>query len=259
MPALSVVIITRNEERNIGRCVSSVAELADEVLVVDSFSTDRTEDICRELGVRFITHPFEDYVSQHRFADSQATHEHILSLDADEALSPELRNSLMEIREGWEHDCYTMNRRTCYCGRWIRYSGWYPDRKLRLYDRRRGEWTGRKVHEAFVPVAGASIAHLHGDILHYSYYTIDDHVAQANRLTNLTAEAAFESGGRAPMWKVLCAPVFRFLQIYLLRLGFLDGYYGFVISRISATATFLKHAKLREMIRQSGKTATPNG
>ncbi|NOX48128.1 MAG: glycosyltransferase family 2 protein [Chlorobi bacterium] len=251
MPGISVVIITLNEERNIGRCLDSVRDIADEVIVVDSFSTDRTEEICKQKGGRFVQHEFEDYVKQHVFADSLATQDYILSLDADEALSEELIYSIKEIKKDFKAEAYTMNRMTNYCGQWIKHCGWYPDKKLRLYHKDAGEWSGVKIHESFKLKEGISTMHLAGDILHYSFYTISEHIYQANKFTDLTAQAAFEKGIRAGCIKIVFSPMAKFIRDYIFNLGFLDGYNGFLICRISANATFLKYVKLKMLINQN--------
>lgn len=200
MPKLSVVIITLNEEKNIGRCMDSVKSIADEIVVVDSFSTDRTEEIVKSFGARFIQHHFLDYMDQHQFADQSATYDHILTLDADEELSEELISSIHIAKKYWKCDAYFLNRMTNYCGRWIKHSGWYPDKKLRLYDRKKGKWIGRKVHERFTLIEGATTGHLKGDLKHYSFYTIEDHILQANKFSTLSAEALVERGKTIPKY-----------------------------------------------------------
>lgn len=247
MPKISVVVITLNEEGNIGRCLDSVKDIADEIIVVDSFSTDNTEKIVQHKGGKFIQNKFVDYVEQHEFANQQATNDIILSLDADEELSKDLAESIVNIKKYWKHDGYSMNRMTNYCGNWIKHSGWYPDIKLRLYDRKKGKWVGKKIHERFALVEGATKGHLKGDILHYSFKSIEQHVAQANKFTDMTAQAAFEQGKKAGFSKVFFAPVFKFIRDYFLNFGFMDGYYGFVICQISANATFLKYVKLKQL------------
>jgi glycosyltransferase involved in cell wall biosynthesis len=247
MPKLSVIIITLNEEKNIGPCIDSIKEIADEIIVVDSFSTDKTEIIAVEKGAVFIRNKFIDYVKQHEFADTRATYDHVLVLDADEVLSDDLRESIRNTKKYWKNDGYSMNRMTNYCGKWIKHSAWYPDIKLRLYDRRQGKWTGSKIHERFTLLEGCTKGHLNGDLLHYSYKSITQHVNQANRFTDFTASAAFEKGKKSGIVKILFSPLFKFIRNYFFHFGFLDGYYGFVICRISAHATFLKYVKLKQL------------
>lgn len=253
MIKLSVVIITLNEEKNIARCIKSVAPIADEILVVDSYSSDNTKTICLELGVTFMEHPFDNFVDQKNFADQSARYNHILSIDADEELSEELLASIKKVKENFEADAYDFNRLNNYCGKWIKHSGWYPDRKLRLYDRTKGRWGGVKIHEKIEMQTGTTTAFLKGDLLHYSYTSIQDHISQANRFSSLGAESAINKGRKANLIKVVLFPFWRFIRNYLLKLGFLDGYYGFVVCMIISHENFLKYVKMLEL--QKNKNA----
>lgn len=245
MPPISVVIITRNEEKNIGRCIDSVKEIADEIVVVDSFSTDKTEEICKSKGVRFVQHEFEGHIEQKNYAATLTQYPHTLSLDADEALDDTLKKSIAEVKQNWQYDGYEMSRLTNYCGTWIKHCGWYPDRKLRLFDKRKGRWGGINPHDKYELQPGSTIARLKGDILHYSYYTIDDHYKQIEYFTTINAKASFNKGKKAPLWKLYIAPVIKFIKDYIVKLGFLDGKAGWQISRLSAWATYVKYKKLR--------------
>ncbi len=248
MPKLSAVIITLNEERNIGRCIDSLKNVADDILVVDSGSTDKTEDICKEKGARFFYHKWEGYIEQKNHANGLAEFPYILSIDADEALSDQLRESILTVKDSFKADAYEMNRLTNYCGSWIRHGGWYPDRKLRLFHRDKFEWGGEHIHENVIQKQGnVSIERLSGDLLHYSYYNISQHIAQANHFTNMTAELAVEKGKRSSMLKIVFSPMIKFIRDYIIKLGFLDGYYGYVVCRISAQATFMKYSKIRQI------------
>ncbi len=248
MPKLSAIIITKNEERNIGRCVDSLLDVADDIVVVDSGSDDSTEAICKEKGVRFFYNQWTGYIEQKNFANGLAAHDYILSIDADEALSDQLRASILKIKGSFKADAYEMNRLTNYCGRWIRYGGWYPDTKLRLFHRKKFEWGGEPIHENIVQKQpDVRVDKLDGDLLHYSYYDIAQHIAQANHFTNMTAALAVEKGKSAGMLKIIFSPMVKFIRDYFIRLGFLDGYYGYVVCRISAQATFMKYAKIRQM------------
>jgi glycosyltransferase involved in cell wall biosynthesis len=251
MVKLSVVIITYNEERNIERCIQSVREIADEIVVVDSFSTDKTEQLCMQAGARFIRHAFEGYVEQKNFALAQSTCDHILSIDADELLSDKLKSSIAEVKKNWKHSCYRMNRLNNYCGQWIRHCGWYPDRKIRLFEKGKGKWGGQNPHDKYIPDQPGDVGFLPGDLLHYSYRSIEEHIAQANKFSGIGAQSAYHNGARSGLLKIILKPVFKFFRDYILLLGFLDGYYGFVISRISAHATFLKYVKLRELSKKA--------
>jgi glycosyltransferase involved in cell wall biosynthesis len=245
MPQLSVVIITFNEEINIKRCLESVQGIADDIVMVDSFSTDKTPGICKNFNVTFIQRKWEGYSDTKNYANAQAKFNWILSLDADEALSPELKKSIAEIKKGSVEGTYKFNRLTNYCGKWIRHCGWYPDTKTRIFDRRNARWEGT-IHEQLI-VSGAPAILLKGDCLHYSYYTLDQHYAQSDKFSTLAAKSLFEKGKKAPFFKLWISPVIKFLNDYIFKLGFLDGNAGFTICKISAYTTYLKYKKLEEL------------
>ena len=249
MPKLSVVIITFNEERNIGWCIESVLEVADEIVVVDSFSTDKTREICEKSGVKFIEHAFEGHIQQKNFAITQAKYPHQLSLDADEALSGELKSEILKIKNDWQYDGYRMNRLTNYCGKWIHHCGWYPDTKLRLYDSTKGVWGGVNPHDKFELNPGSKVGFLKGDILHYSYYTVEEHIRQAVKFSTIAAKELVGLGKTVSYFQIIVNPVAKFIRNYILRLGFLDGFYGFIICRIAAHETFQKYSKARQIKR----------
>jgi len=250
MPEISVVIITLNEEDKIERCIKSVEQIADEIVVVDSFSTDRTEEICTRFGVRFSKHSFEGYIEQKRYALKQASHDYILSIDADEALSEELVGEILKVKHNWTHDGYEFNRLNSICGQWIRHSGWYPDRKLRLFDRRKTSVRGKNPHDEFVLENGASKRRLKGDLLHYTYLTLEDQIRQINRFTEIQARENFERGKKPDCLSIIFSPSYKFIRHYFFKLGFLDGYFGYLICRNMAYSTFLKHAKLKALWKQ---------
>lgn len=248
MPQISVVIITYNEERNIARCLESVASVADEIVVLDSFSKDRTKEICASYGVKFYEHAFDGHIQQKNRAITYATHPYILSLDADEALDDTLKKSILDAKANWTHDGYYMNRLTNYCGHWVRHCNWYPDTKLRLWDSRKGSWTGINPHDKYELKEGdRNTKHLKGDILHYSYYSVEDHYKQVEYFTNIASKAFVEAGKKAPLYKLLLNPLAKFMDHYVLHLGFLDGKAGYLISKISAYATYLKYKKIRDI------------
>ncbi len=245
---ISVVIITYNEEKNIGRCIESVKEVADEVVVLDSFSTDRTEEICKSLGAKFFQHKFDGHIEQKNRAVTYASHPHILSLDADEALDRELKEEIKKVKQNFVKDGYYMARLTYYCGHWVRHGGWYPDLKLRLWDSRKGKWGGINPHDKYELFEGdKNTGRLKGNILHYSYYTLEDHYKQVEYFTDIAAKAYFEKKISAPLYKLYLNPIAKFISHYFLNLGFLDGKAGFRIARISAYATWLKYKKLRKL------------
>ncbi len=244
---LSAVIITFNEEKNIERCIKSLDGIADEIIVLDSFSNDRTEEICKNLNVNFYQHKFDGHIEQKNRVITYAKNPHIISLDADEAISEELKNSILKVKENWQADGYSFNRLTNYCGKWIRHCGWYPDKKLRLWNSEKGKWAGVNPHDKYEMIPDSSVEFLKGDLLHYSFYTIDDHIKQIKKFTDISAKAYFEQGKRSNLFKIFFKPIWKFLQDYFIRMGILDGYYGFKISVISAKATSLKYVKIREL------------
>jgi glycosyltransferase involved in cell wall biosynthesis len=244
---LSVVIITFNEKENIARCIDSVKLVADEIVVVDSFSKDNTKALCIEHGVRFIEHPFEGYIEQKNWAASQATYDYVLSLDADEALCPTLQKSILAEKEHFSKDGYYMNRMTNYLGVWIKHGSWYPDKKLRVWNRKKGRWAGRNPHDCYIMDASSTIGYLKGDILHYSYTSIEGHIAQLDKFTSITAMHLNEEGKKSTYVSIFFSPIFSFIKGFFIRLGFLDGYYGIVICLINAFATHMKYVKLREL------------
>ncbi|MBC8398918.1 MAG: glycosyltransferase family 2 protein [Flavobacteriales bacterium] len=248
---ISAVIITFNEEKNIERCILSLKNVVDEIVVVDSFSKDKTKEICLTHGVVFIQHAFKGHIEQKNWAYTQAKNNHVLSLDADEALSEELKKSILAVKNNWKKDGYAFNRLTSYCGKWIKHCGWYPDIKLRLWDRRKGTWKGVNPHDCFEMEKGIKPIHLTGDLLHYSYYTIEEHIKQINYFTDIAAKAYVQKGAKPSLFKVFASAKFMFFKTYFLKLGILDGYYGWIISKNSAHATFLKYSKIRELQKEN--------
>ena len=249
---LSAVIITHNEERNIGRCIASVQDVVDEVVVVDSFSTDATAHICLELGVRFVQRAWDGYSPQRNYAVELAANNWVLAIDADEALSDELRKSILEAKKEGTHRNFKFNRLTNYCGTWIHHSGWYPDTKFRLFDRRESLWQG-VIHEQ-LSQPKTEVRKLKGDLLHYSYSSILEHVTRTKHYAMLSAMELRDAGVRPTLLKVVFSPCIKFIKFYLVNRGFLDGYSGLVISAISAYGTFVKYANHRALAR---KTAMP--
>lgn len=252
MNKLSAVIITLNEERNIGRCLESLQAVADEVVVVDSYSSDATPIICARYGARLVSQEWEGYVATKNRGNQLATHDLILSIDADEALSPELAASIQAIKnQGILHQAFSMNRLMNYCGQWIRHGGWYPDTKVRLFDRREARWTGKKVHETLELSPETEVVHLEGDLLHYSFYTPEEHRQQMEKFARLSAEEMTEAGKKASWLQAVTHTGWKFLRDYLLKAGFLDGKNGFVISRTNAHGVWYKYQKAIEI--QQGK------
>ena len=246
MPELSAVIITFNEERNIARCLDSVKDIADDIVVLDSFSTDKTEEICKNYGARFFQKAWTNYSDQKNYANSLAAYDWIFSIDSDEALSEELKKSILDIKKSSENLNFRICRITNYCGKWIHHSGWYPDIKLRFFDRRKNQWEGQ-IHERINVVEEASIPVLTGDCYHYSYYSLEGHKAQAKHFSEVAAQDLFSRRKTASFLKPAISAFIKFIKIYLINLGFLDGKAGFTIARISANAVYLKYSKLRQL------------
>ena len=248
MSLLSVAIITFNEEKNIERCLQSVVNVANEIVVVDSNSTDKTKTICEKFNVKWISQEFLGYIEQKNFALAQTSNVYVLSLDADEALSDELAKSIVQEKEsGFPGDAYTMNRRSWYCDRWIRHGSWYPDRKLRLLNKEKGIWAGTNPHDKLEVNNGSVVKQLDGDILHYTYYSIEEHIAQGNKFSTIAAKALYDQHKRSSWFKIILNPLYAFISSYFLKAGFLDGFYGFVIARQTAYQTFLKYVKLKQL------------
>ncbi len=252
MQKISVVIITFNEEKDIGRCLDAVQNIADDIVVVDSFSTDRTEEIAKDKGARFVQHAFEGHIQQKNWAITQAKYPHVLSIDADEVVSEILCNEILRVKQNWTADGYFFNRMTNYCGKWIKHCGWYPDRKLRLWDSRKGQWGGINPHDKFEMEGGCKEEFLKGDLYHYSYHSISQHVLQIDKFSAIGAEEAINRGKKANVFLLLFKPVWKFFRDYIIKLGFLDGYYGFVICGLSSVATFVKYLKMIEL-KKTGK------
>ena len=247
MNRLTAILITLNEERNLPRALDSLAGLPDEILVVDAGSSDRTREIARQRGARLIERAWTNYADQRNFAATQAAHNWILAMDADEELSPELRESLLAWKQQpASHAAYEFPRRARYLGKWIRHSGWYPDRKTRLYDRRRARFSGT-VHEAVV--ANGPVGRLAGDLLHYVIETPDEHGAKVEAYSTIAARGLFRARKRNWLLPMLLLPPWTLVQKFVLRAGFLDGWRGWRIARMSARYGWLKYRKLSELVR----------
>lgn len=242
---ISATIIACDEERNIARAIESL-RCCDEIIVLDSGSTDRTVEIATKLGARVIDSPWLGYAKQKNLAAARAEHDWVLSLDADEALSEALEAEIWRLKKnGPQHDAYTMPRMAKYLGRWILHSGWYPDRKVRLYDRRKATWVGEYVHES-VQVNG-SVGHLESNLLHHTCESISEHLRTLDRYTTLAAQEVVAHKRVVGWSNLLLEPLWTFLRTYMWQLGFLDGLEGLTIAYMAATYTFLKYAKARNM------------
>ena len=246
---ISATIITFNEQSNIKAACESVA-WADEVVVVDSNSTDQTRELAEACGARVITNAWPGFGAQKQFAVEQATHEWIVSLDADERVSDELRNSIQSLRSANESelaDGYEIARRTYYQQRWIRGGGWYPDRQLRLFRKSKGRWKERHIHESVTMNPGARVGRLAGDLLHYtSQDAAHHHRMIGERYAPLAALQMFEDGRRTSVLGVASAGPAAFIRSLILKGGLRDGFAGFTIASFAAHHAFLKHLMLWE-------------
>jgi glycosyltransferase involved in cell wall biosynthesis len=242
---ITATIITLDEERNIQRAIESL-RCSDEILIVDSGSVDRTVELAEKLGARVIEAGWRGYSWQKNWAAEQASHDWILSLDADEALSEALEAEIWNLKKnGPRADAYTMPRLAKYLGRWILHSGWYPDRKIRLYNRRKAKWVGEFVHER-VQVSGR-IGHLKANILHFTCDSLSEHVKSLERYTTLAAQELASRKKQIGWFQMIFDPPWTFIRSYFLQLGFLDGLEGLIIAYMASFYTFLKYAKARNM------------
>jgi glycosyltransferase involved in cell wall biosynthesis len=257
VPKLSVTVITRNESANIGPALESVS-WADEIVVVDSESTDDTAAIASRFTQRVLTRAWPGYVAQKNYAASLASHDWILSIDADERVTPALAAEIRAALAGTPpYAAFRIPRVTWHLGRWIRSTDWYPDHQTRLYDRRAGTWTGRLVHES-VSVNG-SIGTLRGELQHYAYRDIADHLETIDRYSTLAAAGMRDEGRNAGMAQLVVHPPLAFLRNYVARGGFRDGAAGLIVSALNAHYVFLKFAKLWELRRSDVFVAHRHG
>lgn len=255
MNRLTVTLITRDEEKNLPRALASLGNLADEILVVDSGSTDHTCELARQRGARVLERAWTNYGDQKNFAATHAAHDWILNLDADEELSPELQTSLRQWKtEAPAAVAYRIRRKARYLGRWIHHSGWYPDPKLRLYRRDRAGFVGA-LHEGLA-VEGPT-AWLEGDLHHYSVNSFEEHVRKLRCYATLAAAQLFTAGRRHWLLPMLLASSWAFLRTFFLQQGFRDGYRGLLIALMTAYYVFLKYHKLGVLVRGGSLDAEP--
>ena len=245
MVKISAVIITYNEERNIARCIESIISVVDEIVLIDSYSTDRTCDIALERGARVVKHPFKSHIDQKNYAVTQTSHDVVLSLDADEYLSEELTKSILAVKENWPFEAYRMNRLSNYGGKWIRHGNWYPDQKIRLWNKRKGLWGGENPHDRVVLKRGVKIMHLNGDLLHRAYVDASETLTKIQSYSEIYAR---ENVGRrsSSAIRIIAHTTFSFFKSYILKRGFLDGFEGLMVAMAVGNHVFYKYAKLYE-------------
>lgn len=256
---LSVVIITKNEETNIARCLDSLAGVADEVIVLDSYSTDNTVSVVRQSGYTVVQREWEGFSASKNYANNLATGDYIFSIDADEALSDKLKQSILAFKSRPDADVCEINRLTNYCGKWIRHSGWYPEYKLRIFKRGAAQWKGSIHEELEFTSPPQKNKRLEGDLLHYSYPTVESHLKKMFPYASLAAERDFQKGKKYFfVTHAILKPIWMFIKKYILNLGFLDGLYGFVIAVLSSFDRFLRYLKYREMKARAGSSVNSN-
>ena len=243
MEPLSVVVITCNESKHIKRCLDSVQGIANEIIVVDSGSTDDTVKIAQSCGAKVIHQDWLGFGEQKNFANSLAQNRWILSLDADEALSADLKEEMCAILQNPHYKVYSVNRRNRYCGKWLRHSGWYPDTKLRLFDKNVAHWNTYRVHEILEVAPNMAIGKLTFDLLHYPFDSIEEHKKRAEKYALLGAEQLFSKGKKPNFFKRYFGGSFRFFRDYILKLGFLDGRPGFWACKITAWGVSKKYTE----------------
>jgi len=244
---ISVVLITFNEENKIRKTIEAVSSLTDNIIVVDSFSTDTTKAICEELGVTFIQHVWQGYGGQKNAGHAHAKYDWILSIDADEVVSPELLNELLSLRLQSEKQVFNIPFKTYFCNILIKYGGWNPQHHIRLFNKKHTEWDTLAVHETLIYPKGHEIILLKNYILHYSYDSIEDYLNKSDRYTTLFAERLNTRGKKATWIKLYVSPTFTFIKEYFFKLGILDGVMGFRIACFNFNYTYQKYAKLRAL------------
>ncbi|MFZ1675808.1 MAG: glycosyltransferase family 2 protein [Saprospiraceae bacterium] len=244
---LSIVVMTYNEEENIGRCLQSVTGLGDEIFILDSYSTDRTVELAEKMGARVEQFPFDSYADQRRRMIQMAKNDWILILDADEYLSDELRASVIATENENSFDAYTSHRKSKIGTTWLNHGSWYPDKKIRMFDRRKISVIGIDIHETLKPITKARIGHLQGDLLHLADQDIESRFQKVQYYSTRAAGGLFRQGRQWSLWRILFKPVIRFISIYFIRLGILDGYYGYIVAKSEAHYVWLREVKLWEI------------
>ncbi len=256
---ISACIIGLNEERNIAACLESLQGVVDEIVYVDSHSTDKTVALVKKFTKKVFFRKFDNYVAQKNFAAEKATFDWVLNLDCDERLSPELRESILALKQSSPDKVgYRFNRLTWYIYRFIRHSGWYPDDKVRLYNRRGCSWQGDKVHE-IINAPADKTGKLRGDLLHYSFHSIDDHLKTIKNYSEMAAQAMFARGRKVSLAGVFARALWVIIRKFFFEFSFLDGSAGIIITYYSAVATYTKYVKLYVLWRPPPSTPLIGG
>jgi glycosyltransferase involved in cell wall biosynthesis len=249
MARISAVVITLNEEKKITGCLNSIKDVVDEILVVDSFSSDKTVEICKRFDAKVVQHKWEGYSGTKNHGNRLVSNDYILSIDADEELSAELQDSIKSAKKGLS-GAYSFNRLTNYCGQWIHYCGWYPDKKVRIFNRNDAFWNDSSIHENLQFKNQVSLTHLNGDLHHYSFLNLADHLKTINKYSELAAIDIINKHKKFLYLKLLITPAFKFVSSYFLKRGFRDGFYGFCVCVFSAFDVFARYAKAIQLKKQ---------
>jgi len=245
---ISAAIITYNEANNIGRCLQSLKLVADEIVVLDSNSKDETVNIAKAAGAMVFNQEFLGHIAQKNKAISYTQFDYVLSLDADEALDETLIQELLKIKnKPAPAKAYTLNRYNNYCGQWINFGAWRSDKKIRLFDKHIGKWGGKNPHDKIEIPENIQALELKGNLLHWSYTSIEEHRNKIENYAAIAAKAYHEAGKKSSSFKIVLSPVFRFTRDYLFKLGFLDGKNGLLIATLTAKEVYLKYKKLRDL------------
>lgn len=247
MNQISAVVITFNEERNIKRCIESLIPVMDEIIIIDSFSTDRTKEICLEYPVIFKEKIWQGYSEAKNYGNSIASHDFIFSIDADESISESLQKELISLKEKGIQGNFSVNRLTNYCSKWIYHSGWFPDWKTRLFSKNNSFWNDAIVHEELTHQTPVETIKLQGLLYHYSYYSHQQHREKADSYSMLTAKKYFNQNKKVTILSPFLSAFGRFIGMYIFKKGFLDGYSGFMIAKISAQSNFIKYKELKRL------------
>ena len=247
--------MTFNEETKIERCIDSVLKVSDEIVVIDSNSTDRTVEIAESMGARIVFHEFLGYIAQRELSIENATHNFVLALDADEFLSTELQEEILAIKKNANHDVYYLNRLNSINGYWLKHGSWFPHRIIRLFFKGNIKCGGNPPHDRIYALEGKTSQKLKGLLMHHCNEDIHDRMTTVNHHSSRAAQHRFELGKKTNYFRILIKPLWKFIVEYFLRLGFLDGFYGFLMARTTAFYIYLRESKLKEYWKQQGKVS----
>ena len=245
MHPVSAVIITKNEEKNIGRCLQALQKVADEIIVVDALSTDRTTEIAKGLGAKIFSIEWTGFGPQKNFGLRQASHDYIVALDADEVLTNEAIEEIKQLKEEGFKGVYELPLKNFYFGKFLR----YKDYKKRIFNKTEVQWNNNEVHEGLIIPQNYPVLKLNGGIEHYSYYSIEQYILKSNLYSGIAANELFRKNKRSYLIKLIFSPAYTFFQSYILKSGFADGMHGFIVAMFNGYTSFLKYAKLWELCR----------